>query len=75
MGAFFNLRAASPDEEDSLAVLHEVNKAKAITAKEIVFNIGLSPIELLVDRYCVLRELGVARVRGNCLDSTITARC
>ena len=29
-------------------MLHEVNIAKAITAKEIVFTIGLSPIELLI---------------------------
>jgi hypothetical protein len=36
-GAFFNLRAASPDD---FTVLHEVNIAKAITAKEMIFNIG-----------------------------------
>ena len=29
-------------------MLHEVNIAKVITAKEIVFTIGLSPIELLI---------------------------
>jgi hypothetical protein len=29
-------------------VLHEVNMAKVITAKEMVFNIGSFPIELLV---------------------------
>jgi hypothetical protein len=49
MGAFFNLRAASTDEEDGLTVLHEVNIAKVITAKEIAFNIDLSPIELLIE--------------------------
>jgi hypothetical protein len=45
MGAFFNLRAASTEAEDRLTALHEVNIAKVITAKEIVFTMGLSPIE------------------------------
>jgi hypothetical protein len=45
MGAFFNLRAASTEAEDRLTVLHEVNIAKVITAKEMVFTMGLSPIE------------------------------
>jgi hypothetical protein len=49
IAAFFNLREASPDDEDSLTVPHEVNKANAITAKQIVFDMGLSPLELLVD--------------------------
>jgi hypothetical protein len=48
MGAFFNLRAASTADADGLAVLHEVNSAKVITAKEIIFTMGWSPIELLV---------------------------
>ena len=43
IGAFFNLRG-SMDAEDGLTVLHEVNIAKAITAKEIVFTIGMSPL-------------------------------
>jgi hypothetical protein len=45
MGAFFNLRAASPEAEDGLTVLHEVKIAKAITAKEMVFNMGWFPVE------------------------------
>jgi hypothetical protein len=48
MGAFFNLRAASPEGE-GLTVLHEVNMAKVITAKKMVFNMGLFPVELLVE--------------------------
>jgi hypothetical protein len=55
MGAFFNLREASTDDEDGLTVLHEVHIAKVITAKEMaftkdmVFNIGLCPVELLIE--------------------------
>ena len=49
MGAFFNLREASTCDEDGLTVLHEVNMAKVITAKEIVFNIGLSSVGLLIE--------------------------
>src|ERR1035438_5352535 len=55
MGVFFNLRAASPDDEDGPTVLHEVSMAREITANEIVFtkamvfNIGLFPVELLIE--------------------------
>ncbi|MGA2852702.1 MAG: hypothetical protein ABSE90_01020 [Verrucomicrobiota bacterium] len=55
MGAFFNLREASTCDEDGLTVLHEVNMAKEITAKEMVFTkdmvfiIGLFPVELLIE--------------------------
>jgi hypothetical protein len=45
-GAFFNLRAASAEEEE-LTVLHEVTIAKVITAKAKFFNMGLFPVELL----------------------------
>jgi hypothetical protein len=62
MGAFFNLRAASTDDEDGLTVLHEVNIAKVITAKEIVFNIGLSPVELLIE--LILRVTRTQRCAG-----------
>ena len=49
MGAFFNLRDASTDDDDDPTVLHEVNIAKVITVKEKVFTIGLSPVELLIE--------------------------
>jgi hypothetical protein len=55
MGAFFNLREASMCDEDGFTVLHEVNMAKEITAKEMVFTkdmvfiIGLFPVELLIE--------------------------
>jgi hypothetical protein len=49
IGAFFNLREASTCDEDGFTVLHEVNMAKVITAKEMVFNMGLFPVELLIE--------------------------
>jgi hypothetical protein len=55
MGAFFNLRAASMWDADGFTVLHEVNMAKVITAKEMaftkdrVFIMGLFPVELLIE--------------------------
>jgi hypothetical protein len=64
MGAFFNLREASTCDVDGPTVLHEVNMAKATTAKEMiftkdrVFNIGSFPVELLIE--LILRA---ARVR------------
>jgi hypothetical protein len=42
-------------DEDGFTVLHEVNMAKEITAKEMVFTkdmvfiIGLFPVELLIE--------------------------
>lgn len=62
IGAFFNLREASTDDEDGLTVLHEVNTAKIITAKEIVFTIGLSSIELLIG--LILRAARTQRCAG-----------
>jgi hypothetical protein len=76
IGAFFNLRAASADEADGLTVLHEVNIAKVITAKEIAFNIGLSPIELLIE--LILRAARIQRCAGEgelIWGPTITDRC
>jgi hypothetical protein len=43
------LRAASPDADDNCSVLHEQHKAIAITANEILFNMVLSPVELLIE--------------------------
>jgi hypothetical protein len=67
-GAFFNLREASTSDADGLTVLHEVNMAKVITAKEMVFtkdrvfNIGLFPFDLLIE--LILRAARTQRCAG-----------